>query len=80
MSDPYMLVVTAAAELKRSNLDGYERLVKSIQALAEHTKTALVACEPGFLMIHQGKAQALVELAKKLEDCAVLHAQYTTRR
>lgn len=79
MSDPFVPVVIAAAELKRSNPVGYGLFVKSIEALAEAAVFDLVAADKDKVFYGQGKAQVLVELAKKLDDCAALDQKYKTR-
>ena len=72
-------VVIAAAGLKRSNPAGYAEFVKSIEALAETAVFDLVAADRDKIFHGQGKAEVLVELAKKLEDCLALDQKYRTR-
>lgn len=79
MSDPYVAVVMGADQLKRGNPGGYELFLKSVEGLASNAVTAMLAAPPEFIFQAQGKAQALAELYKKLEECTTLSQTYRTR-
>lgn len=79
MSDPIYRVVGAAALLKRAALGEYEDFVKSVREYAERAKSDLVVAPKDAIFQAQGKAQVLIELVKKLEDCIVLDEQYRRR-
>ena len=74
MSDPLTPIVLAAAGLKRAAPREYEAFVKSMQAYADRALRDLVAAEANVIFPAQGKAQALEQLAKKLEDCFNIEA------
>jgi len=74
MSDPLAPIVLRAAELKRAAPQQYEDFVKSMRAYADRAKNDLLAAEADKIFPAQGKAQALEQLVKKLEDCFNLEA------
>jgi hypothetical protein len=78
--DPFYPVVGCAAELKRAAPMQYEAFVKSVQGLVNRSKDDLLVAHGAAIFPAQGKAQALDQLAKKLEDCIQLDEQYRTRR
>jgi hypothetical protein len=79
-NDPFYPIVLSAADLKRIAPMQYELFVKSMQAYAERVKADLLAAGPDVIFPMQGKAQALDQLVKKLEDCFQLDENYRTRK
>jgi len=78
--DSFVPIVMAAAELRRGSADRYEALVKSVRAHAERAKADLLAAGHDGLLWSQGRAQALDQLAYKLENCITLDEQYRARK
>lgn len=78
-NDPFLAIVTAAAELKRAAPAQYEHLTKAMRSYAERAKNELVVADANVIFPAQGKAQALGQLASKLEDCIALDDQYRNR-
>jgi hypothetical protein len=79
MSESLVGVVKAAAELRRSSQVQWEEFVKSMQNHAARTLLDVIAADKDHLSQAQGRAQALAELLKKLEDCQMLDEQYRRR-
>jgi hypothetical protein len=79
MSDPLTAIVIAAAELKINSPERYERFVQSVNAHARRANADLLAAGRDSIFAAQGKAQALDELAKKLENCQQLYEQLRAR-
>lgn len=71
-----MAIVSAAAELKRAAPQPYDTFVRAMKAYAERAKKDLLAAEANVIFPAQGKAQALDQLATKLEDCINQDAHY----
>jgi hypothetical protein len=77
--DTMAAVVMAAAELKRSSPAKYDVFAKSVSAHAERSLRDMLATGRDAVHGAQGRAQALDDLAKKLEDCLQLDEKYRAR-
>lgn len=77
--DPFVAIISAAAELKRAAPEPYEAFIKSMKEYSERAKADLMAADANVIFPAQGKAQALAQLSAKLEDCFTLDEQFKTR-
>lgn len=77
--DSLTAVVMAAAELKRGLPAKYDVFVKALNAHAERSLRDMLASNRDGVHGAQGRAQALDDLAKKLDDCIRLDEQYRAR-
>jgi hypothetical protein len=77
--DTMTAVVMAAAELKLSSPLRYDTFIQAMNAHARRAHVDLLAASRDGIYGAQGRAQALDELAKKLENCQQLFEQLRAR-
>ena len=75
--DSMTAVVRAAAELKRSSPEKFDAFLKSMIDHADRSLRDMLAAGRDGVHGAQGRAQALDDLAKKLENCIQLDEQYS---
>jgi len=79
MSDPWSAIICEAAELKRKDLQQYDRFIAALQAYAGNQVTLMVAAEKDKLEVAQGRAQVILELTDRLKACFELEPKYRKR-
>ena len=77
--DPIADIVKTADAIRRFSPNLWDEFVKSVRRHADRAHSDLLAADEKLIMGAQGKAQALVQLAQKLEQCGSLNAQYRER-
>lgn len=80
MSDPIYGLVMAAAELQLAAPREFDGFVAALKAHEKKTKADFLAADPNGILAAQGKAQAIVQLRQKIEDCRSLKNTYAQRK
>jgi hypothetical protein len=69
VSDPLYQVAVAAVEIKRAAPREFDKLVEAIKVLEMRCDSEFRSASPNVIFIAQGKAQLVVQLRTKLENC-----------
>ena len=80
MSDPWVNVVLAAADLKVAAPREYDKFLEVLKGVEDRCRDDLQAAEPNVIFPAQGKAQLVTQLRQKLETCLELRAKYEARK
>jgi hypothetical protein len=79
MADPLHQVVMAAAELRLAAPQEYEKFVAAVKTYEIRCQADFLAAEASGIFSAQGKAQLIVQLRQKLENCHQLRANFEAR-
>jgi hypothetical protein len=79
MSDPLYAITIAAADLKVTAPEQFDRLVEAFKALEERYKQDLIAADSVVIFNAQGRTWLAAQLRQRLENCLDRKKSYENR-